>query len=107
MSTVLQNRNLKQNLPHTFPTIIVIFVPAGMTGLFQPCDVGFQHILKLSLKKSGHEDVVQEVLQELQNGKSAQEISVNTKVRVLRDRTVHWMWTAFSTLNKRHIIQKV
>ena len=85
----------------------MIFVLAHMTSLFQPCDVGFQHIFKLSLKKSAHEDVVQEVLQELQNRKSAQEILVNTKVGVLRDRTVHWMWTAFSTLNKRHIIQKV
>ena len=46
-------------------TIIVIFVPAGLTGLFQPCDVGFQCLFKHSLKLSSHDNIVQEVLAQL------------------------------------------
>ncbi|HEV7738636.1 MAG TPA: hypothetical protein VGO47_14845 [Chlamydiales bacterium] len=43
------------------PSIIVLFVPANCTGVFQPCDVGIQRPLKLSIKRSSHEDVVREI----------------------------------------------
>ncbi|HEV7738215.1 MAG TPA: hypothetical protein VGO47_12700, partial [Chlamydiales bacterium] len=43
------------------PNIIVLFVPANCTGVFQPCDVGIQRALKLSIKRSSHEDVVREI----------------------------------------------
>ena len=89
------------------PLIIVIFIPAGLTGLFQPCDVGLQRIFKHSLKKSAHEDVVREVLSQLQAGRAVQDIKIDTGIKVLRDWTVHWIWTAYESLNKPHIITKV
>ncbi len=33
--------------------------------MFQPCDVGMQRILKHSLKRSYHKDIVQETLDKL------------------------------------------
>ena len=89
------------------PLIIVIFIPAGMTGLFQPCDVGLQRIFKHSLKISAHEDVVSKVLGQLQAGLPVQDIKVDTGIKILRDRTVHWIWSAYQSLNKVDIIKKV
>ena len=89
------------------PTIIVMFVPAGCTGLFQPCDVGLQRIFKHSLKISAHEDIVSEVLEQLKKGRAVADVKMDTTMGVLCNRTVHWLWTAFSKLNKPEIIKKV
>ena len=88
-------------------TIIVIFVPAGLTGLFQPCDVGFQRLFKHSLKMSAHNDTVQEVLIQLKNGVLVDDIKIDTTLKILRDRTVDWLWVAFNKLNKPEIVKKV
>jgi hypothetical protein len=48
------------NLHHS--NIIIVFIPGRCTGLWQPLDVGIQHILKLSLWKSAHQEIVYEVL---------------------------------------------
>ena len=88
-------------------TIIILFVPAGCTGLFQPCDVGFQRIFKHSLKVSAHTDVVQEVLTQLKQGTPVSDVKIDTTLKVLRDRTVHWLWTAFKSLNNSESVKKV
>jgi len=87
--------------------IIVEFVPARMTGLFQPCDVGFQRIFKHSTRNSAHEDVVKEVLEKLEQGDSVQSIAVDAKLKILRNRTVGWLWKAYTQLNKPEIVKKV
>lgn len=88
-------------------TIIVLFVPACLTGLMQPCDVGFQRIFKHALKQSAHDDVVQEVLQQLKiPGKQLDDVIIDTTLGVLRNHTVKWMWNAFEKLNKPKIIKK-
>lgn len=89
------------------PTIIIMFVPAGCTGLFQPCDVGFQRVFKHALKVSAHNDVVNEVLDQLKCGTPIVDVKVDTTLGILRDRTVHWLWNAFETLNRPEVIKKV
>jgi hypothetical protein len=91
----------------THSTIIIIFVPAGCTGLFQPCDVGVQLPVKHSLKKSAHEDIVNEVLRQLEAGVSPQKVTIDSGIKVMRNRTVGWLWRAYSTVNKPDIIKKV
>lgn len=91
----------------THHTIIILFVPAGCTGLFQPADVGFQRIFKHSLKISAHSDVVQEVLLQLKQGIAVSDVKIDTTLKTLRDRTVHWLWTAFKSLNTPETIKKV
>jgi hypothetical protein len=71
--------------------IIVNFVPAQMTGLFQPCDVGFQWIFKLSLKKSANKDVIKEVFAKLQAGTAVEEIIIDAHIKPVCDCTVCWM----------------
>lgn len=87
--------------------IIVDFVPARMTGLYQPCDVGFQRVFKHSTRKSAHNDVVKEVLKKLEEGKTAETLSVDAGMKILRNRTVGWLWNAYTELNKPKIVKKV
>jgi len=87
--------------------IIIDFVPARLTGLFQPCDVGFQRVFKHSARNSAHEDVVQEVLRKLEDGLSAESMAVDAGIKVLRNRTVGWLWKAYCQLNRPEVIKKV
>ena len=88
-------------------TIIILFVPAGCTGLLQPSDVGFQHVFKHSLKILTHTDVVQEVLTQLKSGVSVSDVKIDTTLKILHDQTVHWLWTTFKSLNSPEIMKKV
>ncbi|KIK79573.1 hypothetical protein PAXRUDRAFT_60299, partial [Paxillus rubicundulus Ve08.2h10] len=40
-------------------------IPAGTTGVAQPCDVGIQRPLKLAIKELWHEDIIAETLSQL------------------------------------------
>ena len=74
------------------PNIIIDFVPGGCTGVDQPCDVGIQRPLKLSMRKSYHEDIVNEFSKELEKGNSTPHLK--DQLGVLRDRSVRWLWNA-------------
>jgi hypothetical protein len=91
----------------THSTIIIIFVPAGCTGLLQPCNVGVQLPIKHSLKRSAHKDIVNEVLRQLEAGASPQKVTIDSGIKVMRNQTVGWLWRAYNTVNKPDIIKKV
>ncbi len=93
-------------LKATYPWIILEFVPGGCTGLWQPCDVGIQRVLKLSIKRSQHQDVVIEALVQLEEGTEPQNVRLKTDIASLRDRTVNWLVTAFKHINKPEIVKK-
>ena len=65
------------------PNIILDFVPGGCTGVHQPCDVGIQRPLKLSIR---HEDIVAEFVSQLNNGSTI--LKIDDSIGVLRDRSV-------------------
>jgi DDE superfamily endonuclease len=87
------------------PNIIMHYVPAGCTGVFQPCDVGIQRVFKHSLKRSYHQDVVTEILDQIDSGNET--IIVEKKLGVLRDRSVGWLWDAYETLKNEQTVKKV
>jgi hypothetical protein len=87
------------------PNIIMHYVPAGCTGVFQACDVGIQRIFKHSLKRSYHQDVVTDILEQIDQGKD--KIMVEKRLGILRDRSVGWLWDAHRTLNNKQTIKKV
>ncbi|KAF7341463.1 ATP-binding cassette sub-family A member 6 [Mycena venus] len=93
---------MKQN----HPTIILFFVPGGCTGVWQPLDVGIQRLLKLSIKRSAHRDIIDEALGQIKAGKPASEIKLNTTIAVLRDRSVGWIVQAIHDINDPATIQK-
>ena len=87
------------------PNIILDFVPGGCTGVHQPCDVGIQRPLKLSIRRSYHEDIVSEFVGQLNDGKTF--LQINDSIGVLRDRSVGWMWNAFMVLKNKELVKKV
>ena len=87
------------------PNIILNFIHAGCTSVFQACDVGIQRIFKHSLKQSYHKDVVAGILKQIDDG--ADTIQIKKAVGGLRDQSVTWLWNVFQTLNKEVIVKKV
>jgi len=69
-----------------YSTIIVDYVPGGCTGLFQPCDLGIQRPVKLSMKHEQHADLVWEALTLLEKGKAPEEVKLDAWKAIFRDR---------------------
>jgi hypothetical protein len=85
--------------------IILHFIPAGCTGVFQACDVGIQRIFKHSLKRSYHADVVSDILGQVRE--KVTRVEIDKRVEVWRDRSVQWLWNAYKTLNDEKTMKKV
>lgn len=102
--SVHRSLEFRQWMAKNHPTIILDYVPGGCTGVAQPADVGFQRAFKLSIKRSYHEDLVTEILDQRKKG---EEISFDTRLPVLRNRSVRWLWNAFKVLGKDTFIRKV
>ncbi len=103
--SVHRSKEFRRWMHTNHPNIIVDFVPGGCTGVHQPCDVGIQQPLKLSMRKSYHEDIVDELLTELNNGNSTP--NLKETLGVLRDRSVRWMWNTYQALSNKEVIKKV
>ncbi|KAJ7100367.1 hypothetical protein C8R44DRAFT_641928, partial [Mycena epipterygia] len=58
-----------------------------------------QRLLKLSIKRSAHRDIVDEALGQIQAGKAAHDIRLDTTVGTLRDRSVGWIVQAINDIN--------
>jgi len=86
------------------PNIIICYVPGGCTGIHQPCDIGIQRLLKLSIRKSYHEDVVEEFVGQLEKGITP---NLDDRLGTLRNRSVRWMQNAFNAINDQELIKKV
>lgn len=85
----------------------MIFVPGGCTGIWQPLDVGIQRLLKLSIKRSAHRDIVDEALRQIKAGKVAHDIRLDTTVGTLRDRSVRWIVQAIEDISDPKTVTQV
>lgn len=103
--SVHRSQEFRDWMKQYHPNIILHYIPAGCTGVFQACDVGIQRIFKHSLKRSYHEDVVAEILEQIEGGKD--DIIAEKKIGVLRDRSVRWLWNAYQTVNNEQTVKKV
>jgi len=86
--------------------IIISFVPANLTGLAQPLDVGIQRVLKQSMKRSAHKDIVDETMAHLDSNISASAFKLDTTLGTLRDRSVGWILSAYHDISKTELILK-
>ena len=90
-----------------FPWLHTIFVPGGLTGKMQPCDVGIQRPLKLDLKRSCLADMVDETRQYLKSGIDSKNIVLDKTIGTLRDRIPAWLISAHKRINDPALIRKV
>ena len=63
--SVHQSEEFCHWLYETYPWIRVHYVPANCTGLFQPCDVGIQRVLKLAIRHSALQDIINSTIEQL------------------------------------------
>jgi hypothetical protein len=83
------------------------YVPANMTGVAQPCDVGMQRPIKQVIRRCRNSDVIEETLASLRTGADPTTIRVDTTVGTLRDRSAGWILAAYQVLNRPEIVKKV
>jgi len=91
----------------THPWIILDYVPGGCTGLFQPCDVGMQPVLKQAITRAQSSDLVAEVSDAIEAGVEANEIRIDTTLGTLRDRSVQWLLKAHELTNSSVLVMAV
>ncbi|THU83896.1 hypothetical protein K435DRAFT_688686 [Dendrothele bispora CBS 962.96] len=94
-------------MKETHPTIIVLFVPGSCTGVFQPLDVGIQRILKHSIKRAAHRDIVAEVVSLLEQGEDGTVLKMDLSLATLRDRSLSWIVEAYHEISKPEVVKKV
>ncbi len=81
------------------PEIIVFYVPASCTGLFQPCDVGLQRLFKHTVKQSASQFFVDHIQRKQIHKTAPEDIRLPTKIGILRDATPLWIMNAIQYLN--------
>jgi len=86
--------------------IIVVFVPGSCTGVWQPLDVGIQQVMKQSMKRSAHRDIVDEATVQLVARTSVGDLKLDTKLGTLRDRLLGWVVNAIHDINNKELITK-
>ena len=91
----------------TYPWIHIHFVPANCTGLFQPCDVRIQRVLKLAIKRSALKDIVDHTMDQLNSGMTPDQVSFDKRIGVVRNRSVTWLVNGYEAINNPEIVQKV
>ncbi|KAJ7762678.1 hypothetical protein B0H16DRAFT_1884097 [Mycena metata] len=92
-----------------YPFIILIFVPRGCTGLFQPADVGLQRVAKHILKQDSLDYLVEIFKAQTAKGVAPRDIKFPLSLPVLRDATVRGlvkMYNFFQTPDGRKIVQQ-
>lgn len=104
---VHRSAEFREWMSENYPWIILEYIPGGCTGIWQACDVGIQRVLKLSIKRSQHQDIVVEIMDQLDDGTNPAETTLDTSLPTLRDRCVEWLVTAYGYVNKPEIVKKV
>lgn len=103
--SVHRSQAFRDWMKENHPDIILDYVPGGCTGIHQPCDVGIQRPLKLSIRRSYHEDIVEEFRSQLR--KDGEVKSLDERIAILRNRSVRWIWNAFCAVNIPDLVKKV
>ena len=103
--SVHRSKEFRAWMSENYSNIILDYVPGGCTGVAQPCDVGIQQPLKLSIKRSYHEFMVKDMITQIDDG--AATIFFDKKVGKVRDASVGWLWNAYQAINNPELVKKV
>jgi hypothetical protein len=105
--SVHQSLEFRSWMRAKYPWIRIHYVPANCTGLFQPCDVGIQRILKLAIRRSALKDIVDDTMRQLNAGIEPSKVVFERKLPIVRNRSVGWLVSGYEAINKREIVEKV
>ena len=91
----------------SYPWIWIHYVPANYTGLFQPCDVGIQQVLKLAIRWTALKDIVDDTMVQLNKGAKPEKVVFVKKIGVVWDCSVSWLVNAYEAINNHELVEKV
>ncbi|KZO96463.1 hypothetical protein CALVIDRAFT_461081, partial [Calocera viscosa TUFC12733] len=103
--SVHRSEEFRNWMHDSYPWILLHYIPASCTGVWQPADVGLQRRLKTKLRQSALADVADETLEQLQSGCAPSAVMLDTSLPRLRNRTVGWLLQAYRQLNQPGIVQ--
>ena len=89
----------------THVEILLIFVPANCTSIFQPADVILQRPFKHGFRQQ-FDQYTSETLGQQIDEKELQDVKLDTKISVLKPLICGWLWHAWQHINKPSMIQK-
>ena len=92
---------------NTYPWIWIHYVPANCTGLFQPCDVGIQCVLKLAIRRSALQDIINNTMDQLGSGVEPSKVDYEKRLPVVQDRSVRWLVNGYEAINNPELVKKV
>jgi hypothetical protein len=87
-------------LKDTYTWLIVIFVSAGYTGIFQPCDVGLQRVYKHHIWLAANNYFITMVRSKVEEGVCPEEVKLSTALHPLRDVTAAWVLHSINHVNQ-------
>jgi hypothetical protein len=105
--SVHRSEEFRQWMYNTYPWIRIHYVPANCTGLFQPCDVGIQRVLKLAIRRTALQDIINDTTAQLGRGVQPSKVTFETRLPVVRDRSVRWLVNGYEAINNPELIKKV
>jgi hypothetical protein len=106
--SVHSSKEFRQWMWDTFPYIILLYVPGGCTGVWQPCDVAIQRLLKQAIITHQNQARVQEVASKLQSGMEFATLRLDESLKFLRDQIPSSIVYAFKLLSpKKDFIKSV
>ena len=91
----------------TYPWIHIHYVPANCTGLFQPCDVGIQRVLKLAIRRSALQDIINDTVEQLGQGIEPSMVTFEKGLPVVRNRSVKWLVNGYKAINNPDLVKNV
>ena len=83
------------------------YVPTNCTGLFQPCDVGVQRILKLAMRRSALKDIVNNTVKQLAQGVKPTMVTFEKSLPIIRNNSVSWLVNGYEAINRPDLVKKV
>jgi hypothetical protein len=90
-----------------YPWIRIHYIPANCTGLFQPCDVGIQRILKLAIRWSALKDIINDTTEQLKANVEPSKVVFERRLPIVRNRSVGWLVNGYEAINKHEVVEKV
>jgi len=105
--SVHRSAEFRQWMYNTYPWIRIHYVPANCTGLFQPCDVGIQRVLKLAIRRSALQDIINDTMEQLERGVEPNMVTFEKRLPVVRDRSVRWFVNGYEAINNPELVKKV
>jgi hypothetical protein len=98
--SVHRSKEFRLWLQENYPYLILIYIPGGMTGDAQPCDVALQRLFKSGVTVRFNGWCVEQTTKQLAEGTPATKIKLDLGLKSIRDVTQCWMLEAMEDAAK-------